>query len=243
MPTPALLSVAQVCDIAPGTKENASWINGGFSGVVNQITQKSYGQAGKFMWPCVIGDVNGPQMIEMTLFKPPTFKEGDLIDVHGKGIRRTEFRGQPKVDVGKDTIIDVSGGRQPVNPAPAPRYAQSAGRNDTRGGGDSHPDLEASGKGANGFHPMMQSFSLLYLHALAYARKINTTLKADGHPVMSEGQFQACVSTLYINADRAGLSLNPPPLKVATVAKPAPAASRADADRLGDPDDSETIPF
>lgn len=233
-----MLSVQQVCALAPGDEQNASWINPGFAGVVNQITKRQ-SKAGKSFWVCVIGDVNAPDMVEMSLFTAPKFSEGDLIDVHGKGLRRTEYNGKPQVAVGKETQIDVSGGRQPAAYAP-PTAAKSNSRpfNDSRGS-DSHPDLEAAGKCANGFHPMMQAHSLLYLHCLAYARKINTTLKADGHPVMSEGQFQACVSTLYINADRAGLSLNPPPLKVAT----APAAKPAPQPAASAPADEETIPF
>lgn len=241
MPTNnVMLSVSQVCALAPGDEQNASWINPGFSGVVNQITNKTYG-GGKTMYVCIIGDVNKPDMVEMTLFKPTPFKEGDLIDVRGKGLRRTEYQGKAQVSVGKETQFAVSGGRKPaLAPPTAARPAQTP-RNDTRGGGDSHPDLEAGKSVANGFHPMMQAYATLYLHAMAYARKINTTLKDGGHPVMSEGQFQACVSTLYINADRAGLSMNPPPL--AAKASAAPALAPKPAAPLADEDEGSQVPF
>ena len=103
-----MLSVAQVCDLQPGDENNATWINPGLSGVVRAINRKQT-KAGKPFWPCVIADVNGPETIEVSFFTAPKFAEGDLIDIFGKGLRRTAFNGKPQAAIGRDTQIEVIG--------------------------------------------------------------------------------------------------------------------------------------
>lgn len=118
-----------------------------------------------------------------------------------------------------------------------------------------HPDLEPAARSSTSstpstgsalFHEKMKGNALLYLHALAYARKINTTLKETGHPVLENEHFQACVSTLFIAGDRAECAVNPP----AITPKPAagqPQGGRADAPKSNTkpptgPDGSVALP-
>jgi hypothetical protein len=103
-----MLSVAQVCDLQPGDENNATWINPGFTGVVRSITAKKT-KAGKNFWPCTIADVTGPETIEVSFFTAPKFSEGDVIDIHGKGLRRTEYNGSAQAAIGRETEITVVG--------------------------------------------------------------------------------------------------------------------------------------
>lgn len=104
-----MLSIAQVCQLDPGTKDDATWINPGLTGVVRSIATKN-SKTGKKFYPCVIADVTGPETIEISFFdRLPQFKEGDLIDVFGKGLRRTEFNGKAQATIGKDTQVAVIG--------------------------------------------------------------------------------------------------------------------------------------
>lgn len=131
-----MLSVSQVCDLQPGDEQNASWINPGFAGVVQAITSKKT-KAGKNFWPCVIADVNEDRCtIEMSLFTAPKFRAGDLIEVFGKGLRRTEYNGNAQATMGRETQIEVTGGRQERREV-APRAMPP--RDDSRGGNGGEP--------------------------------------------------------------------------------------------------------
>lgn len=246
MPTKdTMLSVSQVCDLQPGDEQNASWINPGFSGVVQAITSKKT-KAGKNFWPCVIADVNEDRCtIEMSLFTAPKFREGDLIEVFGKGLRRTEYNGNAQATLGRETQIEVTGGRQERRePAPRP----TAPRDDSRGGEENraatgtHYEPETAPVNSQ-FHPKMNATSLFYLHCLSYARKINTTLRATGHPEMSPDHFQACVSTLFIAGDRNGLAIAPPPSSKISPTPTEEPKKAPPARREPDPLEDEDVPF
>lgn len=103
---PKMLSVAEVCEMQAGDKENTVWINPGFVGVVRSINPRV---GAKNTWPCMIADTVGSSTIEICLFKAPNFNEGDLIEISGKGLRRTEYNGKPQAAIGKDTEIHVLG--------------------------------------------------------------------------------------------------------------------------------------
>lgn len=104
-----MLTVAQVCAIQPGDEQNASWVNPGFTGVVREINERNT-KAGKKFYPCVIADMTGPETIEVSFFqKPPPFEVGDLVDIFGKGLRRTEYNGNPQAAIGKETQVHVIG--------------------------------------------------------------------------------------------------------------------------------------
>lgn len=103
---PKMLSVAEVCELPPGDKENAVWINPGFQGVVRTITLR---QGQKKSWPCIIADTIGSATLEVCFFQAPKFEEGDLVEFSGKGLRRTEYNGKAQAAIGKDTNVHVLG--------------------------------------------------------------------------------------------------------------------------------------
>ncbi len=101
-----MLSIAEVVEIPAGDEENASWINPGFTGIVAEL-KSTKTKAGKPMWNCVIRDTTGSATIDMTIFESPRFKQGDQINVHGKGLRRTEYKGKAQAAMGRNTMIQV----------------------------------------------------------------------------------------------------------------------------------------
>lgn len=130
MSSEKMLSVAEVCELPPGDEQNATWINPGFEGVVLNIAQKQTKAGGNF-WPCQIGDTTGSARLEMSLFTSPKFKVGDTIEVSGRGLRRTEYNGNPQAAVGKDTEIHVvargtGGGQPPAGGNSIPQHSQAA---------------------------------------------------------------------------------------------------------------------
>lgn len=103
-----MLSVAEVCELQPGDEQNATWINPGFTGVVRTITKRAK-KAGGFFWPCVIADTTGSATVEVSFFLVPKFSEGDLIEISGQGLRRTEYNGKAQAAIGKATEVHVLG--------------------------------------------------------------------------------------------------------------------------------------
>lgn len=123
------LTVTQVIELMPGDKDNPSWVNPGFDGVIAAIERKQ-SKAGKPFWKVSIEDEHNPggSGITLTLFQAPKFSEGDVVSFSGGGIRREEYNGNAQVALGKSSATNVlrragSGSQQH---APA----------------DTHPDLE-----------------------------------------------------------------------------------------------------
>lgn len=110
MPTdPKLLSVAEVCELVPGGESNPTWINTGFSGVVREIKRTTVKKTGRPMNICTIADAVGSAVISMTVFNAVSFNEGDLIEVVGQGLRRTEYNGLAQVSLSQKSEIHVLG--------------------------------------------------------------------------------------------------------------------------------------
>lgn len=108
MPTEQMLSVAEAVELQPGDAQNATWINPGMQGVVRKIERKMT-KAGKPFFPCVIADTTGSATIEVSFFTAPKFGEGDLIELSGQGLRRTEYNGKPQAAIGQKTEVHVIG--------------------------------------------------------------------------------------------------------------------------------------
>ena len=109
MPSPILLSVAEVLEKVPGSDSSPVWVNPGFTGIVRKILSTESKTTRKPMQIVTIGDTTGSAEISMTIFRPPTalpFREHDEIEVFG-AIRRTEFRGLQEVSISQDTEIHV----------------------------------------------------------------------------------------------------------------------------------------
>lgn len=108
MPTEPPISVAEACEMQPGDEQTPSWINAGVTGTVASITPRETKKGGK-MWVCVLRDNTIDATIEFSMFTAPKFTPGDLIDVTGKGLRRTDYNGKPQLSLGKSVEVHKLG--------------------------------------------------------------------------------------------------------------------------------------
>lgn len=232
MSTNKCLTIAEVCQMRDG-----EWINEGVAALVSTIETKTAGpkakNPGKKFWVVTLTATDGPENVELSLFFAPKFREGDLIELTGKGIKFTQNNYGNKLSIGQETEITVVSNATRER-SPAPR--SSAPQDDSRGGRDDRQDEDNapySSPANPHFHQKMSAAALFYLHCLSYASKINTTLKATGHPEMSPDHFQACVSTLFIAGDRSGLAVAPPPSSaISPTPKPGELSGMEQAERI-----------
>ena len=103
------LTIAEVYELPAGTKDDTTWIDQGVTAVVRKIEKRAAKTGNRTIYKCTLGDPTGHVAVEMALFAPPRFNEGDVIEITGKGIRRTEYNGTAQIDVGKKVEIHVLG--------------------------------------------------------------------------------------------------------------------------------------
>ena len=103
-----MLSVAELSEMPPGDEQSACWINPGLQGVVTRIETIKKKAGGNF-WKVTLRDEVGSATLPVTLFTPPKFNEGDLIEISGQGLRLTEYQGKPQVSTGQKTEIHKLG--------------------------------------------------------------------------------------------------------------------------------------
>lgn len=208
------MSVAEVSELP-----HDSWINDGFTAVVRTIERK-VSKTQKPFWKCKLADTTGSAVVGCTMFTAPKFKEGQIVDFLGQGIKFKNDKYGPEVSISDKTEIHPLGmhvrDQEPGTPGAGHREGAS----------------EPTPKGD--FHKAMKRQALLYLHCLDYASQIQ---KKDTGGNWRPELHQACVSSLYIEANRKGLDSLVPPLGAAEPAKPSPAKPAPPA-----ADDSE-IPF
>jgi len=99
-----MLSVAEVFELPAGKPDEPTWINPGVSGVVRTMTERKT-KTGKQLWNCVLADQTGSATVDVSFFSAPFFKEGDLIELSGQGLRRTEYNGKAQVSLSAKTEI------------------------------------------------------------------------------------------------------------------------------------------
>lgn len=107
-----MLSVAEVFELQPGTEEDPTWVNPGMLATVAKIVNTKVKQGrmeGRTMNICTLRDTVGSAEISMTLFQAAKFKEGDVIELSGGGIRRTEYKGMAQVTMGKNSQVHLVG--------------------------------------------------------------------------------------------------------------------------------------
>lgn len=124
-----MLSVAEVFELTPGDDLNATWINPGMTGVIWAIKQTKT-RKNQPMFICTLKDGEGSAEISMTLFDHLStstgvaLKEGDIIEIFGKGLRRSEYEGLQQISLGRTTEIHKTGSSahyKPQDKAPAPQ--------------------------------------------------------------------------------------------------------------------------
>lgn len=130
MSTNKCLTIAEVCQMRDG-----EWVNEGVIARVSTIENKTAGpkakKPGSKFWVVTLVAEDGPENVELSLFFAPKFREGDLIELTGKGIKFTQNNYGNKLSIGQETEITVVSNATRER-APAPR--SSATQDDSRGG-------------------------------------------------------------------------------------------------------------
>lgn len=103
-----MLTLSQVCALP-----NDSWIEDGFFAVVREIKSKQAGpkakNPGKTFWVVTLADQVGPETAELAMFFAPKFREGDVVEFTGLGIKHTVNNYGSKVSIGQETVITAVG--------------------------------------------------------------------------------------------------------------------------------------
>ena len=109
------LSVAQLLEMQPGTKEKATWINDDFEAVVSDV------QVGDKNAKATLSDPHNPRVTIAAVFwgAGGSRFEGKLCHFSGKGMTRTEYKGTQQVSVGDKATIQVLGAAPAGSPPPA----------------------------------------------------------------------------------------------------------------------------
>lgn len=125
--TKPLLSIAEVFEMVPGTDKDAVWINPGLTGVLHTM-KRTKSKKGQPMYICSLKDMSGSAEIGVTFFDECKFDEGDVLEIFGKGLRRTEYNKLQQISLGRDTEIHKIGraaGWKAAETASAPAGAGS----------------------------------------------------------------------------------------------------------------------
>jgi hypothetical protein len=206
--TTAPLGVAELSELP-----HDSWVNDGFTAIVRKIERKTSTKTNKPFWKCVLADTTGSATVGATFFTAPKFSEGQQVDFLGQGIKFKNGQYGPEVSIGDKTEIHVVG-RVVADQQPGRTAAP---------GNDGNAPLAAG----TDFHKAMKRAALLYLHCLDYGRQIDAKNKTVTGTAMAPDQLQACVSSLFIFADRGGLGGMVPQLGGPVPSTPPPRASSA----------------
>lgn len=144
----AMLTVGQVLELAPGDKQNATWINPGFVGQIESIESFTSNKGDRFFNVGVVDPDNANIAIGTLLSNDPKFKEGDIVEFSGKGLRRTEYKNKAQFSTGRDTDIIVT--RSGVShPATRSAATNGAARPAANGGQSAPPSSSGSPSAAH----------------------------------------------------------------------------------------------
>lgn len=121
------ISVAEVLEMHPGDENNPTWLNDVVATVLSIASKTT--RTNKPYWPCELVDtVNASAVISMTVWQAPRFKQGDTINITGKGARLTEYEGHYQITLGKQSEVHVTnaGGGGGAGGKPAARRSAPA---------------------------------------------------------------------------------------------------------------------
>jgi hypothetical protein len=205
MPKPKKqITFGQVIELPTGTREAPVWVDE-FDAVVSNV-RNGHGWS-----DCTLADPSGGGRVIAA-----AAQDRDMSQYSGKVCRfsgsmsKSEYQDRPKISIFKKCVITVQGEGPSGDRSPQPSQSrpQAAAPAPTGRPGDTHE-----------FHREMKKMSLLYCHCMDYAAAIDHRT-----PFHTPEQMQACVSTLFIAADRRNLlGVVPPRGDVpGPAAKPAP---------------------
>ena len=187
-------NIAGVLELPDSTEETPVWIDGSFKAVVTQTRPPEGRKPGKGV---LVDPDDASLSIECSFFgKNPCPYDGKVVNFSGAGMKRTDYKGKAQMTAGEktnlttfgDAVEPEAGKHMPHSPSP---YKAPAPEN---------------------FNDGMGKIQLMYLHATRHAINIREILITLHDHKMTDDQFQSCVSCIFIEANRKGLSVNPPVL-------------------------------
>jgi hypothetical protein len=116
------ITITDIVQTAPGTKENPVWLGKDFEATVGQIVAKQT-STGKEFYITTLSDPHNPSVsIEATFFTGGiASKSGKVCHFSGQGMKLEEYKGKPKIAVGDKAKINVVGAAPSAGAAPAQR--------------------------------------------------------------------------------------------------------------------------
>lgn len=221
MPDKQPMSVAEVSELP-----SDSWINNGFTAVIDGIEAKTSNKTGKRFWKVRLADSTGSKTINATLFFAPKFSEGDTVDFLGQGLKFKTGQYGDEVSIGDKAEIHVVGKGHSAN-----RHADAAVAT-TRT--EAIPDREPSTSGASGtVLPRGEAVGAAMKESLALAVMIipgGVTAEALRTPAFWADVKAIASNYLRVNNALCKGSLTPAPWATAPAAGPTP-EQQAKADR------------
>lgn len=227
MSTKALITVY---DVIGAATEDGEWVNGYFFAVVKNATARNGRKPSK----ADLCDPDSPNIrIKASWFG------GDFTDFRdavcrfdGQGMKTKSFKGTPELTIGDKAQVNME--TAAPKSAAAPSGQNAAHANAGVPPAQHAPANPSSVDPVTYFHREMKKTALLWAHAYQYAKETESKLKLS----LPDLTMQAMISTIFIKADRQGLSDRPPALRACddkgipfafVAATPDPAAAEAAA--------------
>jgi hypothetical protein len=203
-------SLAEI--ISTPTSEN-SWVNGAFKAIVTNTKSPN----GKMPGRATLTDPDNASItLEATFWqRDPSPYEGKIAQFSGPGMKKGDYKDKPQLAVNAKTRVDVFQDGEPGKHMPIKPVAATAA---------------APGKVAGDFQEQITQIGQTWLHSLRTALQVKEIALLSFQYELTDEQFQSCVSSIFIEANRKGLG-TPPPLKAigsAPVATPPPAPKQVE---------------
>lgn len=179
-----------------------AWINGSFKAIVTRPKAPS----GKSPGRAVLVDPDNAAITAESCWwgRDPSPFDGKVVSFAGSGMSKSTYKDNVQINVNEKSKVDVFQDAIPGQHMPhkAPAVAASTKPAAT---GDFHEEIAKIGQ--------------TWLHSLRTALMVKEMASMGLEHELTEEQFQALVSSIFIEANRKGLGANPPPLTPAAQAE------------------------
>lgn len=185
-----LTTLSEISELADN-----SWINGSFQAIVTRAKAPS----GKAPGRAVLVDANNAAITAESCWwgRDPSPLEGKMVNFAGAGLKKTSYKDKPQVNVNDKSKVDVFQEAVPGQHMPHKAPAAVAA---------SKPPVQGD------FSEEMTKIGQLWLHSLRTALMAKEMALLSFEYELTAEQFQSCVSSIFIEANRKGLGANPPKL-------------------------------
>jgi hypothetical protein len=186
-----LTNLNEIADLA-----DKAWINGSFKAIVTRAKTGS----GKVPGRAVLVDPDNAAITAESCWwggRDPSPFEGKIVNFAGAGMSKSTYKEKLQINVNEKAKVDVFQDAIPGQHMPhkAPAVAASV-----------KPAV------AGDFNEEMTKIGQTWLHSLRTALMVKELASLSLQHDLTEDQFQALVSSIFIEANRKGLGANPPPL-------------------------------